>query len=73
MPNPAGGYFDPGFTDLGEGSIDLARIFRALDDPRRHHLIVERDDQLHPLETAEIAYGYLRDLRVRKHRRRHVR
>jgi hypothetical protein len=32
---------------------------------------VERDDQPHPLQTAEIAYDHLRDLRVKKRRRRH--
>ena len=70
FPDPSGGYFDPGFTDLGEGEIDFAAIFGALDDPRRHHFIVERDDQPHPLETAEIGYDYLRDLRAPKRRRR---
>jgi sugar phosphate isomerase/epimerase len=70
FPNPAGGYFNPGFTDLGEGEIDFSAIFGALDDPSRHHFIVERDDQPHPLQTAEIAYDYLLDLRAPKHRRR---
>ena len=70
FPDPSGGYFDPGFTDLGEGEIDFAAIFGALDDPGRHHFIVERDDQPHPLETAEIGYDYLRDLRAPKRRRR---
>ena len=32
-PNPAGGYFNPGFTDLGEGSIDFRPIFKALRRP----------------------------------------
>ena len=44
-PNPAGGYFNPGFTDLGEGSIDFRRIFRSLKNKNAHHYIVERDDQ----------------------------
>ena len=48
IPNPAGGYFNPGFTDLGEGSIDFRRIFKALEHKNAHHFIVERDDQPNP-------------------------
>lgn len=64
VPNPAGGYFDPGFTDLGEGVLDYRRILGALDDPAAHHYIVERDDQPHPERTARIAYHYLAHLRA---------
>jgi sugar phosphate isomerase/epimerase len=69
IPDPAGGYFDPGFTDLGEGVLDFERIFGALDRPAAHHYIVERDDQPHPVLTAQIAYDYLRDLRIPVSRR----
>ena len=64
IPNPAGGYFNPGFTDLGEGTIDFARILSALDKKNRHHYIVERDDQPHPARTARLGYEYLRELRA---------
>jgi sugar phosphate isomerase/epimerase len=67
-PNPAGGYFNPGFTDLGEGSIDFRRIFRALKHKNAHHYIVERDDQPHPARTARVGYEYLRNLRASKRR-----
>ena len=73
-PNPAGGYFNPGFTDLGEGSIDFRRIFRALRHKNAHHYIVERDDQPDPARTARVGYEYLRNLRARKgwpHRHEH--
>jgi sugar phosphate isomerase/epimerase len=65
-PNPAGGYFNPGFTDLGEGSIDYARILGALRNKNRHHYIVERDDQPDPARTARVGYEYLRNLRARR-------
>jgi sugar phosphate isomerase/epimerase len=68
-PNPAGGYFNPGFTDLGEGSIDFRRILEALRHKNAHHYIVERDDQPNPARTARVGYEYLRNLRA--HRRSH--
>ena len=43
IPNPAGGFVDAGFTDLGEGIIDFQRIFSALENPNAHRYIVERD------------------------------
>jgi sugar phosphate isomerase/epimerase len=64
-PDPSGGYFDPGFTDLGRGSIDFRRLFEPLEHRRRHYYIVERDNQPHPRKTARIAYRYLRNLRAR--------
>jgi sugar phosphate isomerase/epimerase len=63
-PNPAGGYFNPGFTDLGEGSIDFRPIFQALKNKNAHHYIVERDDQPNPARTARVGYEYLRNLRA---------
>ena len=65
-PNPAGGYFNPGFTDLGEGSIDFRPIFEALKHKNAHHYIVERDDQPDPARTARVGYEYLLNLRARK-------
>jgi len=70
-PNPAGGYFNPGFTDLGEGSIDFRRIFQALRDKNAHHYIVERDDQPNPARTARVGYEYRRNLRGRRRRPPH--
>jgi len=71
-PNPAGGYFNPGFTDLGEGSIDFRPIFQALKNKNAHRYIVERDDQPNPARTARVGYEYLLNLRARKgHGRRH--
>ena len=64
-PDPSGGYFDPGFKDLGYGSIDFRRLFEPLEHRRRHYYIVERDNQPHPRRTARIAYRYLRNLRAR--------
>lgn len=69
-PNPAGGYFNPGFTDLGEGSIDFPRILATLRNKNAHHYLVERDDQPDPARTARVGYAYLRDLRARKRRHR---
>jgi sugar phosphate isomerase/epimerase len=72
IPNPAGGFFNAGFTDLGEGVIDFRRIFGALKHPKAHHYIVERDTQPHPAETARTGYRYLRNLRLHgKRKRRH--
>ena len=65
VPNPAGGFFDPGFTDLGEGVIDFRRIFKSLKNKNAHDYIVERDTQPHPLLTAEKGYEYLRGLRAK--------
>lgn len=67
-PNPAGGYFNPGFTDLGEGSIDFPSIFQALKHKNAHRYIVERDDQPNPARTARVGYQYLLNLRARKRR-----
>ena len=63
-PNPAGGYFNPGFTDLGEGSIDFRPIFQALKHKNHHHYIVERDDQPDPARTARVGWRYLRHLKA---------
>ena len=69
VPDQSGGYFAPGFRDLGHGSLDFRRTFEAIDNTRRHYYIVERDDQPHPRRTARIAYTYLRNLQARKRRR----
>ena len=66
IPNPAGGYFNPGFTDLGEGSIDFTRIFKALKNKNAHRYIVERDDQPDGARTARVGYEYLLNLRRRR-------
>lgn len=49
------------FADLGTGTIDFARIFRA-HTPKE--FIVENDQpDVSPLQTAEVGYNYLRTLR----------
>jgi len=57
------------FADLGEGIIDFARIFRALENKHYHHFIVERDTQPDPARTARVGYEYLRGLTGRRLRR----
>ena len=54
------------FADLGEGTINFSRIFRALENKHYHHYIVERDAQVNPPRTAEVGYEYLRTLRGRR-------
>ena len=73
IPNPAGGFFDAGFTDLGEGVVDFRRIFTALKHKNAHHYIVERDTQPHPAETARKGYEYLRALRASRKKKRRPR
>ncbi|HWO67124.1 MAG TPA: sugar phosphate isomerase/epimerase [Umezawaea sp.] len=54
---------DGGFADLGKGTIDFRRIFR---ETWHHHVdeyIVENDEPVDALVTAEVGYKYLRDLR----------
>lgn len=63
-PDPSGGYFDPGFTDLGRGSINFKRLLKPLKQRNRHYYILERDNQPHPRKTAEIGYRYMRNLRA---------
>jgi len=49
------------FADLGTGTIDFARIFRA-HAPKE--FVVENDrPDVTPLQTAEVGYNYLRNLR----------
>lgn len=49
------------FADLGTGTIDFARIFRA-HTPKE--FIVENDmPDVSPLQTAKVGYNYLRELR----------
>jgi sugar phosphate isomerase/epimerase len=49
------------FADLGTGTIDFARIFRA-HTPKE--FIIENDQpDVTPLQTAEVGYNYLRGLR----------
>ncbi|WP_116047399.1 sugar phosphate isomerase/epimerase family protein [Amycolatopsis palatopharyngis] len=52
-----------GFADLGTGTIDFGEIFR--DTRRGHvsHFIVEHDQPTDALNTAEVGYKYLADLR----------
>lgn len=53
---------DGSFADVGEGTIDFARIFAEKARSGMHHYFVERDDLPHPKETARDGYRYLRQL-----------
>jgi sugar phosphate isomerase/epimerase len=52
---------DGSFADPGTGSIDFARVFAA---QQVQQYIVENDEpDVTPRQTAEVGYGYLRNLR----------
>lgn len=52
-------------TDLGEGAIDFPAILAHLRHLGAHHFVIERDQQPHPVRTANVSYDYLRSLRIR--------
>lgn len=54
---------DGGFADLGEGTIDFRRIFRATRPLEVDEYIVENDQPVDPLKCAETGYNYLANLR----------
>ncbi|OLF11797.1 sugar phosphate isomerase/epimerase family protein [Actinophytocola xanthii] len=54
---------DGGFADLGEGTIDFRRIFRANWPLEVDEYIVENDQPVDPLECAATGYNYLSNLR----------
>lgn len=54
---------DGGFADLGEGTIDFRRIFRATRPLEVEEYIVENDEPVDALKCAETGYNYLRDIR----------
>lgn len=54
---------DGSFANLGEGTIDFARIFRLTNSGSRFEYIVEHDQPADAIETARVGYDYLRDLR----------
>jgi sugar phosphate isomerase/epimerase len=54
---------DGGFADLGEGTIDFPRIFRANWPLEVDEYIVENDEPVDPLKCAETGYNYLADVR----------
>ncbi|TLW94743.1 sugar phosphate isomerase/epimerase [Saccharomonospora piscinae] len=51
-------------TDLGDGDVDFASILANLSHPGAHHFVIERDEQPHPVRTANRSYDYLRGLRI---------
>jgi sugar phosphate isomerase/epimerase len=52
---------DGDMADLGTGMIDFARVFQA---HKVDEYIVENDTpDVTPLQTAQVGYSYLRDLR----------
>ncbi|WP_028662071.1 sugar phosphate isomerase/epimerase family protein [Saccharomonospora saliphila] len=55
-------------TDLGDGDVDFPGILADLAHPGAHHFVIERDEQPHPVRTANVSYEYLRGLRVSPHR-----
>jgi sugar phosphate isomerase/epimerase len=54
---------DGGFADLGEGTIDFRRIFRATWPIEVEEYIVENDEPVDALKCAETGYNYLANLR----------
>jgi sugar phosphate isomerase/epimerase len=54
---------DGGFADLGEGTIDFRRIFRANWPLEVDEYIVENDQPVDPLKCAATGYNYLSNLR----------
>ena len=50
-----------GFADLGTGEIDFARIFDA--HPVKLYAVENDQPDVTPLQTAEVGYNYLRELR----------
>jgi sugar phosphate isomerase/epimerase len=54
---------DGGFADLGEGTINFPRIFRANWPLEVDEYIVENDEPVDPLKCAETGYNYLANVR----------
>lgn len=54
---------DGKFADLGTGTIDFRRIFRATHAREVDEYIVEHDQPADPLHTALVGYQYLANLR----------
>ena len=54
---------DGGFADLGEGTIDFPRIFRANRPLEVNEYIVENDEPVDALKCAETGYNYLAKVR----------
>ncbi|MFD9739391.1 sugar phosphate isomerase/epimerase family protein [Umezawaea sp. NPDC059074] len=54
---------DGSFADLGKGTIDFARIFRGTWNCHVDEYIVENDQPVDALVTAEVGYKYLRDIK----------
>jgi sugar phosphate isomerase/epimerase len=54
---------DGGFADLGEGTIDFPRIFRANWPLEVDEYIVENDEPVDALKCAETGYNYLANVR----------
>ncbi len=54
---------DGGFADLGEGTIDFPRIFRATWPLEVDEYIVENDQPVDALKCAETGYNYLANVR----------
>lgn len=52
-------------TDLGEGTVDFPEILSHLRHPGAHSFIIERDEQPHPVRTANVSYDYLRGLTIK--------
>jgi sugar phosphate isomerase/epimerase len=50
---------DGDFADLGKGTIDFRRIFRATRVREVDEYIVEHDTPPDPLATAQVGYDYL--------------
>jgi len=51
-----------GMVDVGRGTIDFARIFKAAPSAGVKHFFVEHDEPKDPMATARASYDYLRRL-----------
>ncbi len=49
-------------SDLGEGIVDFPDILSHLWHLGSHHFVIERDEQPHPTQTANVSYDYLRSI-----------
>lgn len=52
---------DGQWADVGEGTIDFGRIFRANPNSDAKHFFVEHDNPPDPLSSVEDSYDYLHD------------
>jgi sugar phosphate isomerase/epimerase len=52
-----------GMVDVGQGTIDFAKIFAQREQAGIEYLFVEHDEPKSPFETIKRSYDYLHSLR----------